>query len=75
MAGVEPELAASTRQRLLADPGVAVTTAGSPWCPTAPARRSRARYSGQSPNQHLWMLKAYLDEEDGGALAETRKVG
>ena len=28
VAGVEPELAASTRRRLLADPGVAVTTAG-----------------------------------------------
>lgn len=24
--------------------------------------------------QHLWMLKAHFDEEDG-ALAETRKVG
>ena len=25
--------------------------------------------------QHLWILKAHLDEEDDGAVAKTRKVG
>ena len=26
-------------------------------------------------SEYLWILKAHLDEEDDGALADTRKVG
>ncbi len=40
-----------------------------------PALREREKhYRRITGYEHLWMLKAHLDDEDG-ALADTRKVG
>ena len=38
-------------------------------------RETEKHYRRILDYQHLWILKAHLDEEDDGALAETRKVG
>ena len=37
-------------------------------------RETEKHYRRITGYEHLWMLKAHLDEEDG-ALAETRKAG
>ena len=38
-------------------------------------RETEKHYRRITGYEHLWMLKAHLDEEKDGALAEMRKVG
>ena len=38
-------------------------------------RETEKHYRRILDYEHLWILKAHLDEEDDGALAQTRKVG
>ena len=38
-------------------------------------RETEKHYRRITGYEHLWMLKAHLDEEKNGALAEMQKVG